>query len=70
MDDYPFVVKVPRTLADETTMGEWLETRNVDYVSRTAHPSRAAIFEFHFACQSAADEFARNFVGIARKIAG
>ena len=70
MDGYPFVVMVPRTLADETTMGEWLETRNIDYVSHTAHPSRRAIFEFHFSSQSAADEFARNFVGIARRIAG
>ncbi len=70
MDGYPFVVKVPRTLADETTMGEWLETRNIDYVANTAYPSRAAIFEFHFSSQSAADAFARNFVGIARKVAG
>jgi len=69
MERYPFVVLVPRTLADETTMGEWLETRRIDYVANTAYPSRAAIYEFQFANKTAADEFARNFVGIARTIA-
>ena len=67
MNGYPFVVLVPRTLADETTMGEWLETHNIDYKTSTAYPSRAAIFEFHFSSKSAADEFARNFVGVARR---
>jgi hypothetical protein len=65
MDGYPFMVRVPRTQADETTMGEWLETRNIDYVASTAYPSRAAIFQFHFSCEAAADAFARNFVGVA-----
>ena len=69
MDGYPFVVLVPRTLADETTMGEWLETRNVDYQAGTTYPSRAAIFEFRFSSETAADEFARNFVGVARRTA-
>jgi hypothetical protein len=67
---YPFVVLVPRTLADETTMGEWLETRHIDYIANTTYPSRAAIYEFQFASKTAADEFARNFVGIARTLAG
>jgi len=65
MDGYPFMVRVPRTQADETTMGEWLETRNIDYVANTAYPSRAAIFHFHFSCEAAADAFARNFIGVA-----
>ncbi len=69
MAGYPFVVQVPRTLADETTMGEWLETRNIDYIARTPYPARAAIFEFQFSSKTAADEFARNFVGVARTIA-
>ena len=46
-------------------MGEWLETRNIDYVANTAYPSRAAIFHFHFSCEAAADAFARNFIGVA-----
>jgi hypothetical protein len=66
MDGYPFMVRVPRTQVDETTMGEWLETRNIDYVAATAYPSRAAIFEFRFSCQATAEAFARNFIGIAR----
>ena len=66
MDDYPFMVRVPRTQVDETTMGEWLETRNIDYLANTAYPSRAAIFEFRFSCKAAADAFARNFIGVAR----
>jgi hypothetical protein len=69
MDGYPFLVRVPRTRVDETTMGEWLETRNIDYIASTAYPSRAAIFEFHFSCKTAADDFARNFVGVARDAA-
>ena len=68
MDGYPFVVLVPRTQADETTMGEWLETRDIDYVANTAYPARAAIFEFHFSSKSAADAFAVNFVGVARTV--
>jgi hypothetical protein len=66
MNGYPFVVQVPRTLVDETTMGEWLEHRNIDYVANTAYPARAAIFEFGFSSQDAARAFADNFVGIAR----
>jgi hypothetical protein len=69
MDGYPFVVLVARTLADETTMGEWLETRNIDYRAGTAQPSRAAIYEFHFSSKTEADAFARNFVGVARRTA-
>ena len=65
MDDHPFVVLVPRTRADVTTMGEWLETRNIDYVDSTARPSRAAIYRFQFASKSAAEEFVRNFIGMA-----
>lgn len=70
MARYPFVVRVPRTQVDETTMGEWLETRNIDYLASTAYPARAAIYEFQFASKTAADEFARNFIGIARAVAG
>ena len=70
MDPYPFVVLVPRTEADETTMGEWLETRHIDYVDSTTYPSRAAIYRFRFSSKSAADEFARNFIGTARVLAG
>jgi hypothetical protein len=70
MDGYPFIVLVPRTQVDETTMGEWLETHNIDYVANTAYPSRAAVFEFHFSSQRAADEFARNFAGVTRTLAG
>jgi hypothetical protein len=66
MNGYPFVVQVPRTHVDETTMGEWLETRNIDYVANTAYPARAAIFEFGFSSKAAADEFAVNFIGVAR----
>jgi len=66
MDGYPYLVLVPRTHADETTMGEWLETREVDYVASTAYPSRAAMYAFHFASKAEADAFARNFVGVAR----
>ena len=66
MTGYPFVVQVPRTHVDETTMGEWLEHRNIDYVANTAYPARAAIFEFCFSSQSAAQAFADNFSGIAR----
>jgi hypothetical protein len=63
---YPFVVQVPRTHVDETTMGEWLETRNIDYVAQTSYPARAAMFEFGFSSKDAADAFADNFVGVAR----
>ena len=70
MDDYPFVVLVPRTLADETTMGEWLESRNIDYVDSTRYPARAAIFRFQFASKSAADAFAANFIGMPRSLVG
>lgn len=66
MTGYPFVVQVPRTHVDETTMGEWLEHRNIDYVANTAYPARAAIFEFGFSSQAAAQAFAANFVGVAR----
>jgi hypothetical protein len=69
MAGYPFVVLVPRTQVDETTMGEWLEARNIDYIASTAYPSRAAIFEFHFSSRIAADAFAHNFVGVARTVA-
>ncbi len=62
MADYPFVVRVPRTHVDETTMGEWLESRAVDYRNNTAYPARAALFEFQFSCRVQADAFARNFV--------
>ena len=65
MDAYPFTVLVPRTRADETTMGEWLETRNIDYVDSTVYPGRAAIYRFDFSSKTAADEFARNFIGMA-----
>jgi hypothetical protein len=62
MEGYPFLVLVPRAHADETTMGEWLEVRNADYVSMTHVPAVATTYEFHFASKKTADEFARNFV--------
>lgn len=63
MEGYPFLVLVPKSQADETTMGEWLETRNADYVSLTHVSGARPTFEFHFASKKTADEFARNFVG-------
>jgi hypothetical protein len=53
---------VPSMVADETTMGEWLELREIDYVSRSASGREAAAYEFHFSSMEAADEFARNFI--------
>lgn len=60
--NYPFLVLVPSMVADETTMGEWLELREIDYVSRNASGREAAAYEFHFSSKEAADEFARNFI--------
>ncbi len=63
MTDYPFLVRIPETAADETTLGEWLEIRNVQYVSRVDVSPASTTFEFSFASKQIADEFARNFVG-------
>ncbi|MCK6441104.1 hypothetical protein [Elstera cyanobacteriorum] len=62
MTDYPFLVRIPETAADETTLGEWLEIRNVQYVSRVDVSPASTTFEFSFASKQIADEFARNFV--------
>lgn len=63
MTDYPFLVRIPETAADETTLGEWLEIRNVQYMSRVDVSPASTTFEFSFASKQIADEFARNFVG-------
>lgn len=62
MTDYPFLVRIPETAADETTLGEWLEIRNVQYLSRVDVSPASTTFEFSFASKQIADEFARNFV--------
>ncbi|GFZ83070.1 hypothetical protein GCM10011497_09610 [Elstera cyanobacteriorum] len=62
MTDYPFLVRIPETAADETTLGEWLEIRNVQYVSRVDVSPASTTLEFSFASKQIADEFARNFV--------
>lgn len=63
MTDYPFLVRIPDTAADETTLGEWLEIRNAQYVSRVDVSPASVTYEFSFASKQLADEFARNFVG-------
>jgi hypothetical protein len=60
--NYPFLVLVPSVVADETTMGEWLELREIDYMSRGHSGRDTTAFEFHFSSKEAADEFARNFI--------
>ena len=63
MQDYPFIVFVPSEIADETSMGEWLEERDVDYVSGPISSRDAETYSFNFSSKDAADAFARNFVG-------
>jgi hypothetical protein len=63
MSKYPFLVLVPSSAADETTMGEWLEDRDIAYMSASASGRLDAAYEFQFSSKQAADEFARNFVG-------
>ncbi len=62
MSDYPFLVRVPDYTADETTLGEWLEKKNADYLAQKAVGRASITYEFHFASKNIADEFARNFV--------
>ena len=63
MTDFPFLVRVPEATADETTLGEWLEIRNAQYLSRVDVSPASVTYEFSFASKQIADEFARNFVG-------
>lgn len=63
IEQFPFMVLVPETRVDETTMGEWLEAHEVEYVSRRAGGCLDAAYEFHFASQKIAETFARRFVG-------
>jgi hypothetical protein len=63
MSQHPFMVLVPSVIADETTMGEWLEGHGVDYVAVNPRPRHASAFEFYFASKEAADRFARTFIG-------
>lgn len=60
---HPYLVRVPYFSADETTMGEWLERRAVDYMTPSEGLRLASAYEFHFSSKQEADEFARNFVG-------
>ncbi len=63
MTDFPFLVRVPEATADETTLGEWLEIRDAEYVSRVDVSPASTTYEFNFASKQIADEFSRNFVG-------
>lgn len=63
MASHPYLVRVPTFSADETTMGEWLEKRNVDYLAPKGRDRAEFAYEFHFSSKTIADEFARTFVG-------
>ncbi len=60
-DKHPFLVVVPRTAVDETTLGEWLETAAVDYLTETRPRRSLGGFEIRFAERGAADACARQF---------
>ena len=63
MVEHPFMVLIPGEAADETTMGEWLEDRQVKYVSLVNGHRDTPVFEFHFESKDIADTFARTFIG-------
>lgn len=62
IDNHPFLVVVPRTAVDETTLGEWLEAAQFDYHAETRPGRSSAGFEIRFAERHAADACTRQFV--------